>query len=159
MGLISLLVPEDLVEPYLVAVGGVLNHIKPQTPRLVVDRTSGTLNYPIDVLPLESFLDLDRGNYDINGASCWICDVEFLPASPDPPLVPSGFQTPLNAAREPEISRTFGWLGLYRALASMACRVMSMAVSLGFKATDWAANSYLDRSEAARAGLPMLLIR
>ncbi len=69
MGLECPFVPVDFIEPYLIAVVGVLNHIKPQAPRLVFDRTTGILNQAINVLLFESFFDLDCGDYDIHGTS------------------------------------------------------------------------------------------
>ena len=69
VGLKRVFVLVNFVEPYPVVVVGVLNHVEPQAARLVVDRSSGILKHPFDVLFLETFLDLDRGNYYVPGAS------------------------------------------------------------------------------------------
>ena len=69
MGLEGSLVLIDFIEPDPILVVGVLNHVEPQASRLVVDRALGILKHPLDVLVLESFLDLDRRNDYVHGVS------------------------------------------------------------------------------------------
>ena len=69
VGLKRVFVLVNFVEPYPVLVVGVLNHVEPQAAWFVIDRSTGILKHPFDVLVLETFLDLDRGNYDVHGAS------------------------------------------------------------------------------------------
>ena len=78
MGLKSRLVIVDLIYLYPIVVVGLLNHIKPQAPRLVFYRTTGILNQPVDVPLFESFLDLDCGNYNVHGTFCSEYSSDYL---------------------------------------------------------------------------------
>jgi len=69
MCLKSRLVLVNLVDPNPIVVVDVLYHIKPQAPRLIMDGTTGVLNYPGDELFLVAFLDLERCNYHVHGFS------------------------------------------------------------------------------------------
>ena len=72
MGLKSRLILVDLVEPYPIRVIGILDHVEPESPRLVVDRASGILNQLLDELVFVPCFNLNGGYYDVHILSCSI---------------------------------------------------------------------------------------
>ena len=63
MGLKSRLVLVNLVEPDPIGVPGVLNDIKPQTPRLVVHRTLSVSQHSWHEPVFEARLDIDGNQH------------------------------------------------------------------------------------------------
>ena len=72
MSLESRLIPVDLVEPYPVRVIGILDHVEPEAPRLLVDRATGILNQLLDELVFVSCFNLNRGDYNVYILPCSI---------------------------------------------------------------------------------------
>ena len=71
MGLKRWFVLVNLVNPNPILVVSVLNHVKSQTPGLIVDGSTCVLLHPGDELFPVSFLDLERGDYYVDGASLY----------------------------------------------------------------------------------------
>lgn len=69
MGSKCRLILVNLIDPNPIVVVDVLNHIKSQAPGLIMNGSAGVLHYSGDELLLVAFLDLNRGDYYVYGAS------------------------------------------------------------------------------------------